>query len=321
MSKCQKYSGIGGQAVIEGIMMRNGDEYATAVRKPDGDIVVDKKAYISMTKRYKILGIPFIRGIFAFIDSLILGMRTLTYSASFFEDDEDAKPSKLEEKLQKIFGDKLESIIMGIVMVISFVLALAIFMLLPLWISSLLQKIVPSYYIRAILEGIIRIMIFIIYIKIISHMNDINRTFMYHGSEHKCINCIEHGLPLTVDNVMASSKEHKRCGTSFILIVMVISILFFMVIRVDNPMQKALSRILLIPVIAGISYEFLRWTGTHDSMIVKILIRPGMWMQSLTTKEPTRDMAEVAIQAVEAVFDWKKYLKDNFDYDDSKENL
>jgi len=316
MNTCQKYSGIGGQAVIEGIMMKNKQEYATAVRKPDGQIEVQKTSYISMADKHKILALPFIRGIFAFVDSLILGMRTLTWSAGFFEDDEDAEPSKFELWLDKTFGDKVENIIMGTVMVISFVFAIALFMLLPMYISNLLKKVIDNYYLMAFLEGVIRIVIFIGYILLISHMEDIRRTFMYHGSEHKCINCIEHGLPLTVENVMKSSKEHKRCGTSFLLDVMVISILFFMVIRVDTLAMRALSRIVLIPVIAGVSYEFLRWAGRNDSPIVNLLSRPGMWMQGLTTKEPTADMAEVAIAAVNEVFDWKKYLQENFGWEE-----
>jgi uncharacterized protein YqhQ len=316
MKQCQKYSGIGGQAVIEGIMMKNKDDYATAVRKPDGRIEVQKEKYVSLTEKVPFLGLPFVRGVFAFADSLVLGMRTLSWSASFFEDDEDAKPSKFEEKLAKIFGDRLESVVMGTVMVISFVFAIALFMLLPMYLSNLLKKFIDSYYLMAFLEGVIRIVIFIGYIGLISRMKDIRRTFMYHGSEHKCINCIEHGLPLNVENVMKSSKEHKRCGTSFLLDVMVISILFFMFIRVDSLAMRAVSRIVLIPVIAGVSYEFLRWAGRNDSPAVNILSRPGMWMQGLTTKEPTADMAEVAIEAVNAVFDWKAYLKENFGWTD-----
>ena len=171
----------------------------------------------------------------------------------------------------------------------------------------------------AIAEGLIRVGLFIAYVKLIARMDDIKRTFMYHGAEHKCINCVEHGMPLTVENVMKSSKEHKRCGTSFIFIVMVITILFFVVIRVDNMLLKLCLRLLLIPVIAGVSYEVLKFAGTHDSKFVDILAKPGLMMQGLTTKEPTADMAEVAIQAVEAVFDWKAYLKENFPETDLSE--
>lgn len=307
-----KYSGIGGQAVIEGIMMKNGDRYATAVRKPDGEIVVKEDTYVSMTQKVKFCGLPFIRGVFSFADSMILGMRTLTYSASFFEDDEDSEPSRFELWLDKTFGEKVEKVLMGFVMVFSVVMAIAIFMVLPLLIANLCRQFIHSETVMAFLEGVIRIAIFVTYIKLISQMEDIRRTFMYHGAEHKCINCLEHGLTLTVDHVRESSKEHKRCGTSFLIIVMLISILFFMVIRVDNVWLRILSRIVLIPVIAGVSYEFLRLAGRSDNALVNLLSKPGMWMQGLTTTEPDDSMIEVAIAAVEKVFDWKAYLRGNF---------
>ncbi len=307
-----KYSGIGGQAVIEGIMMKNKEEYATAVRKPDGEIQVAKDRYVSLTEKVKLFSLPFIRGIFSFADSMILGMKTLTWSASFFEDDEDSQPGKFELWLDKVFGEKVETALMSLVMVFSVLMAVVIFMVFPLLIAGVFRKFIPSPTVMAILEGLIRISIFIAYIKLISRMEDIRRTFMYHGAEHKCINCIEHGLELTVENVRQSSKQHKRCGTSFLLIVMVISILFFMVIRVDTIWLRIVSRIVLIPVIAGVSYEFLRLAGRSDNRLVDLLSRPGMWMQNLTTKEPDDSMIQVAIQAVEAVFDWKAYLNENF---------
>ena len=307
-----KYSGIGGQAVIEGIMMQNGDDYAIAVRKPNGEIEVKRDRYVSLTEKYPILGLPFIRGVFKFADSMVVGMRALTWSCSFFEDDEDAQPGKFEQWLDRVFGEKLESILMTVVMIFSFIMAIGIFMLLPLGIARICKPFIPSETAMAVLEGVIRIVIFIIYIKLVSRMEDIRRTFMYHGSEHKCINCLEHGLALNVANVRDSSKEHKRCGTSFIMIVMIISILFFMVIRTDTVWLRFLSRIVLIPVIAGVSYEFLRFAGRHDSKLVNLLSRPGMWMQGLTTTEPDDSMIEVAIAAVEEVFDWKAYLDENF---------
>lgn len=307
-----KYSGIGGQAVIEGIMMKNKETYATAVRKPDGEIEVQKDSYVSLSDRVKLFSLPFIRGIFSFADSMVLGMKTLTFSASFFEDDEDSEPGKVELFLERIFGEKLEGVIMTGVMIFSVMMAIGIFMVLPLLIANIFRKFIPSPTVMAVIEGVIRIAIFILYIKIISRMEDIKRTFMYHGAEHKCINCLEHGLELNVENVRNSSKQHKRCGTSFLLIVMVISILFFMVIRVDGIWLRIVSRIVLIPVIAGVSYEFLRLAGRSDSKLVNILSRPGMWMQNLTTKEPDDGMIEVAICAVEEVFDWKAYLKENF---------
>mgnify|MGYP001245716072 FL=1 len=307
-----KYSGIGGQAVIEGIMMMNRNDYAVAVRKPDQEIEVKRERYISITQKVKLFSLPFVRGVFRFADSMIVGMKTLTYSASFFEDDEDSEPGKIEQFLNRVLGEKLESALMALVMVLSFVMAIGIFMLLPLFIAGLFSSVIESERLMTVLEGIIRILIFIAYIKLVSRMEDIRRTFMYHGAEHKCINCVEHGLPLTVENVRNSSKEHKRCGTSFILIVMVISILFFMVVRVDNVWMRFASRIVLVPVIAGVSYEILQLAGRSNSRFMDLVSRPGMWMQGLTTKEPDDSMIEVAIAATEAVFDWKAYLRENF---------
>ena len=308
-----KYSGIGGQAVIEGVMMKNRDEYATAVRKPDGTIEVKKDTYISMGEKVKLFSLPFFRGIFSFADSMILGMRALTFSASFFEDDEeDLEPSKFEKLLERVFGEKMEKALMSMVMVFSVIMAICIFMVLPLFLANIFHHFIKSQTIMAVLEGVIRIGIFIAYIKLVSRMEDIRRTFMYHGAEHKCINCLEHGLELNVENVRNSSKEHKRCGTSFLLIVMIISILIFMVIQVKTLPLRILSRIILIPVIAGVSYEFLRIAGRSDSKLVDILSRPGMWMQGLTTSEPDDSMIEVGIASVEAVFDWREFLKKNF---------
>jgi uncharacterized protein YqhQ len=308
-----KYSGIGGQAVIEGVMMKNGDEYATAVRKPDGTIEVKKDTYVSMGEKVKLFSLPFIRGIFSFVDSMVLGMRALTFSASFFEDDEeDMEPSKFEKLLERLFGEKMEKALMSIVMAFSVVMAILIFMVFPMFLANIFHNFIKSQTIMAILEGVIRIGIFIAYISLVSRMEDIRRTFMYHGAEHKCINCLEHGLDLTVENVRNSSKEHKRCGTSFLLIVMIISILFFMVVRVNTLPLRILSRIVLIPVIAGVSYEFLRLAGRSNSKLVDLLSRPGMWMQGLTTKEPDDAMIQVGIASVEAVFDWKAFLNKNF---------
>ncbi len=306
-----KASGIGGQAVLEGIMMRNKDKYAVAVRKADKSIEVDVQDYKSITDGKKILQMPFIRGVFNFIDSLILGMKTLTYSASFDEEWEE-EPTKFELWLDKKFGKKAEKIIMGFTVALSIVLAVGIFMILPLLLADLIAWIIPAVktYIP-IIEGAAKIVIFIGYLLLISLMKEIKRTFMYHGAEHKCINCIEHGKILTVENVRNSSRYHKRCGTSFLLIVMVISIVFFMIIRTDIVWLRYVIRILLIPVIAGISYEFIKKAGVSEAKIFDILSKPGMAMQKITTKEPTDDMIEVAIKSVEAVFDWKEYLREN----------
>lgn len=309
-----KSSGIGGQAVMEGIMMRNGSEYSVAVRKENGEIEVKKETYKGVGSKCKLFRLPFIRGIFSFVDSLVLGMKSLNYSASLFMEDgeEEEEPGRFEKWLQKKFGDKAEKVIMDLTMVISIILAMGIFMVFPTWVSTLMKQLLGNGIWMALFEGVLRIAIFIAYVGLISLMPDIKRTYMYHGAEHKCINCIEHGLPLTVENVMKSSKEHKRCGTSFLLIVMVISILFFLVIRPETLWLRLVSRILLIPVIAGVSFEFLRLAGNSDNPVVNLLSKPGLMLQGLTTKEPDEKMAEVAICAVEAVFDWKAYEEANF---------
>ena len=309
-----KSSGIGGQAVMEGIMMRNGSEYSVAVRKENGEIEVKKETYQGVGSKCKLFRLPFIRGIFSFVDSLVLGMKSLNYSASLFMEDgeEEEEPGRFEKWLQKKFGDKAEKVIMDLTMVISIILAMGIFMVFPTWVSTLMKPLLGNGIWMALFEGVLRIAIFIAYVGLISLMPDIKRTYMYHGAEHKCINCIEHGMPLTVENVMKSSKEHKRCGTSFLLIVMVISILFFLVIRPETLWLRLVSRILLIPVIAGVSFEFLRLAGNSDNPVVNLLSKPGLMLQGLTTKEPDEKMAEVAICAVEAVFDWKAYEEANF---------
>lgn len=311
-----KSSNIGGQAVIEGIMMRNGGHYSVAVRKQDGDIAVKTEEYKGVVQNRFLTKTPFIRGVFCFIDSLVLGMSTLSYAASFFEEDEEeaeqAKTREITEEEQRR-KDRNDKILMGIVTAISFVLAILIFTLLPYRLSLFFKDRIQSQTLLAVLEGVIRILIFIAYLALISLMKDIRRVFMYHGAEHKCINCIEHGMELNVANVQKSSREHKRCGTSFILIVAIISIILFMFIRVSSPVLRVVIRLLLIPVIAGISYEFIKLAGSTDNRFISALSRPGLWMQGLTTREPEDDMVEVAIRAVEEVFDWRSFLKENFD--------
>ena len=307
-----KSSNIGGQAVLEGIMMRHGDDYAVAVRKPDGEIFVQKEEYHSVIKWKALTKIPFIRGVFNFIDSMVLGIKTLMFSAEFYEDEEEVKSEKelSEEEIAK--KEKQEKWMMNATVAISVVIAVAVFMVLPYFLSSLLKPLMPSYHLRTLVEGFVRIGIFILYIALISRMDDIQRTFMYHGAEHKCINCIEHGLPLTVDNVRISSRQHKRCGTSFLFFVLAISIILLMLIQVESPLMRVIVRIALIPVIAGISYEVLKLAGRSENPIINLLSRPGLAIQKLTTKEPDDSMIEVAIQAVEAVFDWRAYEAENF---------
>ncbi|SHJ57408.1 DUF1385 domain-containing protein [Parasporobacterium paucivorans] len=308
-----KSSGIGGQAVLEGIMMRNADKCAVAIRKPNQEIELKEMDCHGIFSNHKVLRTPFIRGAFNFIDSMVLGIKTLTYSATFFEEEAEEIKEKLGDKVtNKIFKEKAESVLIGFTVFVSIVIAVAVFMLLPFLLVDIINNFfnVTSPTLFAIIEGIIRVGIFIAYILLISKMKDIQRTFMYHGAEHKCINCIENGLPLTVENVMKSSKVHKRCGTSFLFIVMIISIIFFVFIRVDNTILKLVIRLLLIPVIAGVSYEFLKLAGRKDNRLVNVLSKPGLWMQKLTTSEPDESMAEVAIEAVEAVFDWEKFQKE-----------
>ena len=311
-----KSSNIGGQAVLEGIMMRHGDDYAVAVRKPDGEIFVQKEEYHSVIKWKALTKIPFIRGVFNFIDSMVLGIKTLMFSAEFYEDEEEVKSEKelTEEEIAK--KEKQEKWMMNATVAISVVIAVAVFMVLPYFLSSLLKPLMPSYHLRTLVEGFVRIGIFILYIALISRMDDIQRTFMYHGAEHKCINCIEHGLPLTVDNVRISSRQHKRCGTSFLFLVMLVSIvLHFVFVAVPFYWVRLLGRLLMVPVVAGISFEIIQWAGRTDSKFADIMSKPGLAMQKFTTKEPAADMAEVAIKAVEAVFDWRAYLKEEFDLD------
>lgn len=309
-----RYSGIGGQAVMEGVMMKNQDKYAVAVRKPDHEIVVEVSEYSGIMKDKKIKNMPIFRGVFNFIDSLVFGMKTLTFSASFFEEEEEVEKKKQlseeERKKQEQKAKKQESAMMGGTVALSVVLAVGIFMLLPYYISTFFGKFISSGWLVALLEGVIRLAVFVGYVAAISMMKDIRRVYMYHGAEHKCINCIEHGMELNVENVRKSSRLHKRCGTSFLLIVMLISIVFFMFIRVDSPVLKVVLRVLLVPVIAGVSYEFIRLAGRSDNAVVNLLSEPGLWLQGLTTREPDDEMIEVGIASVEAVFDWKPYVEE-----------
>lgn len=323
---------IGGQAVIEGIMMKNDDKYAIAVRKPDKEIELKIETYTPWSKKCALFRLPIVRGVFNFVESLVIGMKTLMYSAEFYEEEEDIKTKK-DNKSKKIRADieevkqeadkeikedknddkKKESsdeLLMFGTVVFSLVLAIGLFMLLPAFLASLLDGVINNHFVLGLVEGVIRLIIFLIYVVLISMMEDIKRTFMYHGAEHKCINCLESGKDLTVGNVMEATRFHKRCGTSFLFIVMIVSILVFMCIRTDTVWLRLLLRVLLVPVIAGISYEFIRFAGRHDNWIANILSKPGLWVQKLTTKEPTEDMVEVAIKAVEGVLDWRAYLEE-----------
>lgn len=319
--KSNRYSGIGGQAVLEGVMMKNKEQYAIAVRKPDGKI--ETKVEDCKQRNQKLKNLPFIRGVFNFVDSLVLGTKCLTYSASFYDEEEMTKnETKFDKFILKVFGEKAEDIVMGITVCFSIIIAIGLFMILPYWLSSLLSRVVVNDSLLALFEAIIRILIFITYVVLISFMKDIQRVYQYHGAEHKCINCVERGRILNVENVIKSSRLHKRCGTSFLLFVVVISAVLFFFIRVDSHVMRVVVRLLLIPIIAGISYEIIRLSGRYDNWLTNLLSWPGMMLQKLTTKEPDEQMVEVAIASVEAVFDWKAYFKENFQFnvDEYKEN-
>lgn len=326
-----KASGIGGQAVMEGIMMKNGDAYALAVRLPNGEIQVEPGEYKGIVSGKKILSLPFVRGVFNFIDSMVLGMKTLTRSADIaMEGEQAAESAKRDTKTESVAacgeetgaeraaeskgtaaekkgGDN--SLMMAGTVVLALVLAVGLFMVLPVLAASLLRNWITSNVVITLLEGVIRIGIFLAYVVLISKMEDIQRVYMYHGAEHKCINCIEHGMELTVENVRKSSRQHKRCGTSFLLLVMMVSLVVTMLVQVETVWLRVLSRILLLPVIAGVSYEVLKLAGRSESPIVQLISKPGLAMQKLTTKEPDDSMIEVAISAVEAVFDWKTFVE------------
>lgn len=317
MAKKRKkhYSGIGGQAVLEGVMMKNNEKYAVAVRKPSGEIAVEVENYRSVLHENVFTKIPFLRGVINFVDSMVLGTKVLNYSASFYEEDEEN--TALDKALDKISGGNGEKVLSAIITVISIVLALGIFVVLPTVISNYfmnLDGVVLNPSLLVIIEGVIRIVIFLLYVFLIGMMKDIKRLYQYHGAEHKCINCIERGRELTVENVMKSSRFHKRCGTSFIFFVLIVSIVLFFFIRVDDMLMRIGLRLLLLPVVAGISYEVLRLAGRFDNLLINILSAPGFLFQKITTKEPDEDMVEVAIASVNAVFDWRKYLTETFGY-------
>ena len=317
--KITHYSGIGGQAVLEGVMMRNKDLYAVAVRKPDGQVHVEIDEYHGILSGSPLLRIPFIRGIFVFIDSLVLGTKALNRSADFYEDEEEdaTGADKAADAVTGGNGDKFFSVLTTI---FAFALAIGLFLILPERLSAWMNTYLQSQALQAVAEGIIRIAIFILYILAITLMPDIKRLFRYHGAEHKCINCIESGLPLTVSNVKRSSRFHKRCGSSFILFVLVVSIILFMFINTESVAMKLLYRILLLPVVSGISYELIRFAGKSDNPVISIISKPGLLLQRLTTKEPDDSMIEVGIASVEAVFDWRIYQKDVFGFDFADED-
>lgn len=292
---------VGGQAVLEGIMMKGPVSYALAVRKPNKEVEVKVTDYISLGERYKGLNIPIVRGVVNFVESLYIGMKTLMDSSQYFEEEEQGS-----EKQNK--DEKSDSAYLIGTLIFSILIAVGVFMLLPAFLANFLYKLTDSDLIVNLIEGILRLAIFLGYIVLVSRMEDIKRTFMYHGAEHKTINCLEAGDELTVENVMKHTRFHKRCGTSFVFIVMIVSIIVFMFVKTDTVWLRLISRVLLVPVIAGISYEFIRYAGKHENGFANVLSQPGLWVQRLTTKEPTGDMVEVAIKSVEGVIDWHEYV-------------
>ena len=343
---------------MEGVMMKHKDEYAVAVRKPNNEIVVEKSTYTDFSDKVKLFKLPIFRGMLAFVDSMVVGVKVLNFSASFFEDEEEVKSkekkakgkSKIEKnaleydddfeidevidentveamieaeitkdgKLNKT-KDKSNALLTAVAVLLSIALSVALFMVLPILITNLFSQFIPNKYTLAFIEGMLRLFIFIGYVILAAKMPEIKRVFMYHGAEHKTINCLEQGFELTVENVKWQSKQHKRCGTSFMLLVIIISLFFFILLPVDDLVMRIVSRVLLVPLIAGVSYEFIRLAGKSESKLIHILSLPGLWMQGLTTKEPDDEMIEVAIQSVGAVFDWKAFLVTST-VDDKAEN-
>ena len=302
------YSGIGGEAVLEGVMMRNRRYYAVAIRKPDGTIDV-KRRKLKYDPHDTIRRIPLIRGIISFVDSLMLGMDMLSYSSSFYEEEEETNMDRL---LKKVFGKNTENVVMGFTVFCSIIFAVLLFMLLPYGASELLGRYVENQSLILLTEGVLRLLVFLSYVGLIALSKDIRRLYQYHGAEHKCINCIESGRPLTVKNVRKATRFHKRCGTSFMLLIVMIGIILCFFIRTDSITLRIIYRLLMIPLVAGISYELLRLAGSKDSIFLDIISAPGLWLQRLTTREPDDEMIEVAIASVEAVFNWRKFEKRHF---------
>ncbi len=297
---------IGGQAVIEGVMMRGPKKIATAVRKPDGEIEMEVNP-IGKARSNKIVKLPIIRGCVNFFDSMITGVKALMYSAKFFELDEDGnqieeEPGKFEAWLEKKLGsEKALNIVIYSSVILSLFLSVGLFILLPTVITGFLKGLIANHFLLTLSEGVVRILIFLVYLTLVSQMKDIKRVFMYHGAEHKTIHCYESGEELTVENVRKHTRLHPRCGTSFLLIVMVISIIVFSFISWNNPITRLLLRLALLPVVAGISYEIIKFAGRHDNKFTAIISAPGMWLQYITTNEPDDSQIEVAIASLTAV--------------------
>lgn len=303
---------IGGQAVMEGVMMRGPKEIAIAVRKPDGEIIVEKKPVSSVITKSKILKLPIIRGCISFFESMITGVKALMFSAEFYdlEDGESQTESKFDKWLEDKFGDKIKDIVIYVSVVLSIIFSVLLFFMLPNFIAEFIAKVTNVAVegtSRTLIEGGIRILIFLVYLLLVSQMKDIKRVFMYHGAEHKTITTYEKGLELTVENARKNKRLHPRCGTSFLVFVMIVSIIIFLIIPKGlSWYERALFKILLLPVVAGVSYEIIKFAGRHDNLFTNIISKPGMWLQYITTREPDDSQLEVAIESLKAVLTGNK---------------
>ena len=303
-----KRSSVGGQALIEGVMMRGSKGVATAIRKEDGEIIIEIDTSLPYTKRNKILGIPILRGFISLIDSLVIGIRKLNYSASFFEDGEEE--SKFDNWLKGKFKEKSNDIIIGCSLIFSLIFSVLLFFVLPTFVTGIFKKFYITNTIELnIIEGIIRVVIFLIYIYFIGKLEDINRVFQYHGAEHKTIFCYENNESLTPKNAKKYGRLHPRCGTNFLFLVMIVSILVFSLTGWNSIWQRIFYRIILLPIISGITYEIIKWMGNSDSGISKVLAYPGLMLQKITTKEPDLMQLEVAIKALMAAEGIEEVIK------------
>ena len=296
---------IGGQALIEGILMRGPEKQAIVVRKPDGDLVTKVDELHLIKERHPILGVPLIRGTVNFLDSMVKGVQALMFSAEFYPEDEEeaaAEPSKFEVWLEKKLGsEQFMKVLIALAVVLGIGFSVCLFILLPAFLGGLLQKVISSYLVCNLLEGVLRIVIFLLYLILCSKQKDMKRVFAYHGAEHKTIFCYERGLELTVDHVRDMPRHHPRCGTSFLFVVLVLSILLFSVVQVESVLLQMLLKLLLLPVLVSITYEINRFVGRHDTALTRIITAPGLWLQNFTTNEPDDSMIEVGIAALQAV--------------------
>lgn len=296
---------IGGQALIEGILMRGPEKQAIVVRKPDGDLVTKVEELHLIKERHPILGVPLIRGTVNFLDSMVKGVQALMFSAEFYPEDEEeaaAEPSKFEVWLEKKLGsEQFMKVLIALAVVLGIGFSVCLFILLPAFLGGLLQKVISSYLVCNLLEGVLRIFIFLLYLILCSKQKDMKRVFAYHGAEHKTIFCYERGLELTVDHVRDMPRHHPRCGTSFLFVVLVLSILLFSVVQVESVLLQMLLKLLLLPVLVSITYEINRFVGRHDTALTRIITAPGLWLQNFTTNEPDDSMIEVGIAALQAV--------------------